>query len=334
MTDRLQTAVVGLGWWGRQIVKTLERSAIIRVSRVIDPAQEQARPFTDEHGLKLSADLAAALTDPNVAAVIVATPHLLHEEQVVAAAEAGKHVFCEKPLALQSAAARRMLEACRARGLVLGVGHERRFEPAMEEATRMIEAGELGRLLHLECHWSHNYFAGSPASAWRQDPAQAPAGMLTALGVHITDLFQSMAGPVQEVRAITAHRSAEFPSDDVLSVQLRFANGVTGAVAHLATTPFYARLSVFADRGWAEIRETSNVDRPEPSQLTWRGVDEEIHTRSYAPTDQVGANLEQWAQAALGQGTYRFTDHQLIHNIEILEAIVQSSESGAVVEVG
>ncbi|MGI9648336.1 MAG: Gfo/Idh/MocA family protein [Acidimicrobiia bacterium] len=334
MPDRLEAALVGLGWWGRQIAKTLDRSERIHVGRVVDPDRERAGPFADEHGLHLDADLARALADPQVAAVIIATPHLLHEEQVVAAAEAGKHVFCEKPLALQAAAARRMLEACRTRGLVLGVGHERRFEPAMEEAGRMIESGELGRLLHIECNWSHNYFAGSSASSWRQDPAQAPAGMLTALGVHITDLFQSMAGPVGEVRAIKTHRSAEFPTDDVLSVQLRFASGATGAMSHLATTPFYARLSVFGDRGWLEIRETSNVDTPEDSLLTWRGVDEEIHTRRYAPTNQVGANLDHWAAAALGAEDYRFTDDQLIHNIEILEAIVRSSESGVTMKVG
>jgi predicted dehydrogenase len=316
------------------LVETAERSEKISVTRVVDPALEQAKPFAAERGLRLDPELASVLDDPNIEAVIVATPHLLHEEQVVAAAVAGKHVFCEKPLALQASAARRMLEACRSRDLVLGVGHERRFEPAMEEAVRILRSGELGTLLHIECNWSHNYFAGSIGSTWRQDPDQAPAGMLTALGVHITDLFQSMAGRVNEVRALKIHRSSDFPTDDVLSVQLHFAAGATGALTHLATTPFYARLSLFGDRGWVEVRETANVDAPEPSVLTWRGLDEEIRSRTYAPTDQVGANLDQWASAALGEGTYRFTDDELTHNIEILEAIVRSSRSGSIERVG
>jgi len=334
VADQLRTAVVGLGWWGRQIVETVARSDKILVTRVVDPDVKQAGSFAAGRGLRLDPDLVFALDDPEIQAVIIATPHLLHEEQVVAAAEAGKHVFCEKPLALQAASARRMLDACRRRNLVLGVGHERRFEPAMEEASRMIRSGELGTLLHIECHWSHNYFAGPIASTWRQDPAQAPAGMLTALGVHITDLFQSMAGPVGQVRAIKAHRSPDFPSDDVLSVQLQFASGATGTLSHLATTPFYARLSVFGDRGWVEARENSNVDVPEPAVLTWRGLDEEIHSSTFDPSDPVGANLDQWAAAALGDGVYRFSDDELIHNIEILEAIVRSAESGAIESVG
>ncbi len=334
MANSLNAAVVGLGWWGRQIVETLGKSERIRVTRVVDPAVDDARPFADGEGLRLDPDLAAALDDPGIDAVIIATPHLLHEKQVVAAAEKGKHVFCEKPLALEAAAARRMLDACRSRGLVLGVGHERRFEGAMEEASRMANSGELGTLLHIECNWSHNLFVGPAASRWRQDPAQAPAGMLTALGVHITDLFQSIGGRIGEVRAVTAHRSSDFTSDDVLSVQLRFTSGVTGVMSNLATTPFYHRVALFGDRGWVEVSETSNVDIPEPALLTWRDMDNEIHTRTYAHRDTVAANLDQWASAALGLGSYRFTDDELVHNIEILEAIVRSAGSGTVEKVG
>lgn len=334
MADSLNAVVVGLGWWGRQIVETLRGSDRIRVTRGIDPALDDAREVADSHGFALDADLDVALADPHIDAVIVATPHVLHEPQVMAAAEAGKHVFCEKPLALEAKAARRMLEACRSRDLVLGVGHERRFEGAMEETARMARDGELGTLLHIECNWSHNHFVGPAAATWRQDPTQAPAGTLTALGVHITDLFQSMAGPVRDVRAMTAHRSEDFPADDVLSVQFRFASGVTGVMSNLATTPFHHRFTLFGDRGWADVTETTNVDKPEPALLTWRGTDTEIHTRPFPHRDTVGANLHQWAGAVLGLGTYRFTDAELVHNIEILEAIVRSTSSGAVEPVG
>ncbi len=112
------------------------------------------------------------------------------------------------------------------------------------------------------------------------------------------------------MRAITAHRSSDFPSDDVISVQVRFATGVTGVVSNLATTPFYGRLSLFGDRGWVEVRETSNVDVPDPSVLTSWGMDGEIHTTTFAHADTVGANLEQWASAALGLGAYRLSDDE------------------------
>lgn len=198
----------------------------------------------------------------------------------------------------------------------------------------MVATGELGTLLHVDCNWSHNLFAGSTISSWRQDPQQAPAGTLTALGVHITDFFQAVAGPVAELGAISTHRSDDFPTADVITVQFRFASGVTGFMCNLATTPFHSRVTLFGDGGWVEARENSNVDIPEPATLTWRGIDNEIHTRTYAHTNTVGANIDQWARAALGLGEYRFSDEQLVHNIEILEAIVTSIKSGTMESIG
>jgi len=268
------------------------------------------------------------LADPAIDAVIIATPHLLHEPMVLAAAGAGKQVFCEKPLALSAESAKRMLAACDEKGIVLGIGHERRHEGAWEELRRMADSGELGALLHIECNSSHNRFAGAPASGWRQDPAQAPAGTMTALGIHLTDFYQNLCGPVAEVFARMAHRSADFPKDDIVSIQFAFENGMTGTLVSLATTPFYQRLTLFGDRGWAEVRETTNVDEPDPAVLTWRGMDEEIHTRTYKHTDTVRANFEAWAAAAEGEGAYRISRDEKLHNIEILDAIVRSTASG------
>jgi predicted dehydrogenase len=315
-------------------VISLEGSARIHITDVVEPDRDRAVAFSAARGVTLHGDLASVLSMAEIDAIMIVTPHRLHPEQALAAFEAGKHVFCEKPLALDAESARRMVAAGRARGLQLGIGHERRFEGALEEVARMVGAGKLGILSHIECNWSHNLFMGAPASTWRQDPSQAPAGTLTALGVHITDFFQSVAGPVAEVRAVSAHRSRAFPADDVISVQFRFVSGVTGTMTNIATTPFYSRISVFGDAGWVEARESSNVDVPEPALLTWRGMDNEIHTRTYAHSDTVRANAEQWAGAALGIDTYRFDDEQLLHNVEILEAVVRSARDGAVVTVG
>lgn len=323
----LKAAVIGLGWWGKQIVTCLEDSDRIEVVLAVDVNMNEAGAFAADKGLKLSDRYADALDDPAIDAVILVTPHGLHEEQVLAAAAAGKQIFCEKPFALSGAAADRMLAACEAKGLTVGIGHERRFEPAHEELKRMLDEGELGTLLHVEINWSHNLFAGKPASGWRQDSAQAPAGTLTALGVHMTDYMQSLAGPVVEVYARMAHRSKDFPAADIISIQFAFASGVTGYLCDVATTPFYQRVSVFGDRGWAESMETTNVDIHQPAQLRWCGMDEEIHTRTYDWFNAVRANLDSWADAVAGRADYRFTPEQLRHNVQILEAIVTSAQT-------
>lgn len=325
---RMRVAVVGLGWWGRQLVGSLAGSEVVEIGDAVEPRMAESADFAAVHGLAVHEHLEDVLSMPGIDGVLIATPHRLHTEQVLAAVAAGKHVFCEKPLALNADDARRMVGECEDRGLVLGVGHERRYEGALEEMTDMARSGALGTLLHIECNWSHDLFARSAAPSWRRDPAQAPLGTLTALGIHITDYFQSVGGPVAEVKAIAGRRSPAFQGEDVLTVQFRFESGVTGTMTNLATTPFYSRISLFGDRAWAEAREWSNVDVPEPALLVWQEPDREIRTRTFASSNTVRANVEAWARSAMGEGSYRFTSRELVHNIEILEAIVRSATEG------
>ncbi len=321
----LKAAVVGLGWWGKQIIECLDGSDRIEVVRGVDVDPGAAREFADARGLPLGDSYDEVLAAPEVDAVILVTPHGLHEEQVLAAAAANKQIFCEKPLALTGAAAERMLAACDAKGIVLGIGHERRYEGALEEMKRMADSGELGTLLHIEFNASINLFAGGGSVGWRIDPKHAPASTFTAQGVHLTDYIQTFAGPVAEVDARLSRHSEDFPADDVLSIRVAFESGITGSFCTIATTPFYQRVSVFGDRGWAETREVSNVDKPGPTSLSWRGMDDVIHARSYKKTDTVSPNLHAWADAVEGRSPYRFTRQEMLHNVQILEAIAISA---------
>jgi predicted dehydrogenase len=329
----LNAAVVGLGWWGKQIIDCLADSTKIKVTHAVTSDPEKSREFAARHQLQLKSDYPEILAEYTVDAVILTTPHLLHEPQVIVAAGAGKQIFCEKPLALSAASAERMLAACDKRNIILGIGHQRRFEGALEEIRRMLINGQLGSLLHLECNWSHNNFAKPGAPAWRKDPQQAPAGTLTALGVHITDYFQSLAGPVAEVSAKTVHRSPDFPGNDITTVNFSFANGATGYMCNLASTPFYCRISVFGERGWAEARVNANMDVHEPAELITRDSNDRQSTRTFEWKNTVKANLEQWADAIEGHGEYRFSRKQKLHNIQILEAIVRSAQTDVPVKV-
>lgn len=332
----LNAAVIGLGWWGKQIVTSLSGSDVIAVRRGVDVNLDGVRDFAAKQNFDLGDSYDDVLVDKDIDAVILVTPHALHEEQVLAAAAAGKQVFCEKPFALSAEAAKRMLAACGEAGLkAVGIGHERRFEPALEAMKNHLDSGDFGTLIHIECNWSHNNFtkASTGGSSWRKDAKQAPLGTLTALGVHITDYFQSLAGPVARLRAVANSRSYLFPGNDVVTVQFMFESGVTGFMCNIATTPFHSAIKVFGDKGWGEARENSNVDIPEPATLTTRWLDEELTTQTYASQNTVKVNLEQWAHAAQGNGGYRFTPDHLLHNVEILQAIVASAETGEEVKV-
>jgi predicted dehydrogenase len=328
----IRAAIVGLGWWGRTLHERLTRSRTIRVTHGVDPAVPASGGPDGLSGLTLTADFAEVLRNPKIDAVIIATPHLLHEEQAMAAIAAGKHVFCEKPLTLTAAAAARLVDASRKAGLMLGVGHERRFETTLRALAELVRSGELGEIVHVDCNWSHQGVSILADDNWRKDPAQAPCGMFTGLGIHITDWVLSTLGPVAEVNARTKAGTGMGRNSASVAIQFTMESGVDGWLCCLATTPFYFRLVVFGSSGWAEVRQSENVDKARQATMTvcLNGKTEE---RVYDLNDAVLENLDAWGDAILGKAVYPISDRQLVHNIEIMQAIVDSSYSNRSVAV-
>src|SRR5438270_1554556 len=224
----ITAAIVGLGRWGQTLVNAVQgKSDKLRFTHAVSRDPAHVRDFTAQHALETVGTLDAVLNDPSIDAVVLATPHSLHLEQIVAAAHAGKAVFCEKPLTLTKAEALRATEACREAGIVLGVGTDKRFFPAMDELARLVAAGELGRVLHLEGNFS-NEVAARTFSPWRDSPDESPAGGLTGTGIHVLDSFVRIAGPVRHVFAqLLAHKSPPDPLD-TLPVLFAFESGISG----------------------------------------------------------------------------------------------------------
>ncbi len=329
----LKIAVIGLGWWGSTIIKCLQESNIVEIYAAVDIDEKRGNFICSKYNLRYYKNIEDALGDIDVDSVIIATAHGLHEEMFISSLEANKHIFCEKPFALSSKAAKRMITGAESKGIIIGIGHERRYEGALEELKRVVDSGKLGTLLHLEFNASYNMMVNAPPTGWRKDPREAPAGMMTALGVHQTDFMQTLAGPVKSLNSQLIKRSDDFPNEDVLTIQFNFKSGISGSLTSLATTPFYQRMTVFGDRGWIENREISNVDMPDPARLMWCAIDNEIHTRTFKMTNTVRANIESWASAVMGNGSYRFSNEEILHNVEILEAIVSSISSGQEVKI-
>ena len=159
MTQPVGIALIGMGWWGKKMLAVLGAApGDIRVVRAVEPDVAGVQALCDAKGIPVTADYADALNDPAVEAVVLATPHSLHEAQIAAAVAAGKHVFCEKPLALTKAGAEKAVALCRDAGLVLGMGHERRWEPPIAAMLAAADSGALGRLHQIEANFSHDKF--------------------------------------------------------------------------------------------------------------------------------------------------------------------------------
>src|SRR5580765_7373669 len=249
----MDAAIVGLGRWGRSLVEAVQgKSPKLRFVLAVEPELGLAREFAAKHGLRLAAKLEDAVSDRSIRAVVLATPHSLHLPQVLAAAAAGKQIFCEKPLALTRADAQKMVQACERAGVVLGVGHNRRWWPAMRELKRLVDSGELGTLLHIEGHNS-NENSNAVTGGWRTLESESPGGGMTGAGLHALDAMVSLAGPVKRVQGQLIERKPPPAPHDTASALIEFESAVSGLLATVRATPFYWRVHVFGTRGNAEV---------------------------------------------------------------------------------
>ena len=330
----VKVAMIGLGWWGRKMTAVLQKAKDdIEIVCAAEPNAAGAE-FASDNGLKLYAGDEGALLHPGVEAVILATPHSLHAEQIERAVAAGKHIFCEKPLALTRNGAEAAVNACKARNLVLGMGHERRWEPPVADMIEAARSGRLGRLLQVEANFSHDKFVSLDAGNWRLNPAEAPVGGMTATGIHLTDLSTLLLGPARDVRVSCERLASNIPQGDTMSAHIRFKGGGTAYISATLATPFISRFALFGTKGWIDIRDKAHVESPAGWVVTSATTGSPISVNEFPPAEPVKDNLVAFARAIRGGAPYPITGEELVSNISILEAIIASAANdGAVVSL-
>ncbi len=332
----VSVGLVGYGWWGKTIARQLASSPWLRVSAVAEVDAGTRNAMASDPvlaGVALHASAEAQLAQPGLEAVILCTPHLEHAAQIRAAAERGLHVFCEKPLCLTLDDAQRAVAACQARGLVLGIGHERRFEPEVVALRQMIADGTLGTVLQIEANFSQDKFFALPKDNWRLSNTHAPVGPLTATGIHLVDLSIAVLGPCETVWARLATLGSDFENGDTLAVMMAFPSGANAMITAVLATPFEGRFAVYGSKGWVEIRDRTHPENPSGWDVTTvlRGHPPQTRFAPSAPT--VRTNLEAFAQAVRGVRPYPVTAPEMLANVAALQAIMTSVQCRALVPV-
>jgi predicted dehydrogenase len=332
-TERFTVAIAGFGWWGKHITKRLQGHPWLHVAGIVEPVTAHHDGIA-EMGLTAWTDMAEPLVLTDIDAVILTTPNPLHEAQIAQAAAAGKHVFCEKPLGLTADSARRSVKVCKQAGVQLGIGHERRFEPAMLALREALDKGDLGTVMHAEAAFSHDKLIGVPANDWRTLKEVSPAAGMTAMGIHLSDLMISFFGPVETLHAFTANRSLGWETGDVVTVQMKFEAGMTATFSAVLHTPHFIRMHVFGTQKWVEVLNDSHPDTPDGIvRVLTAQTGKPVDLAEYNWEDSVTANLEAFAHAAAGRAPYPFTNDEMVHNIQVLEAIARSAETEQAVKL-
>jgi len=240
-----------------------DNAELVAVCSVPD-GQEVAKQFGVEHCQTQEALLAA-----DIDAVYIATPTFLHCEQVLCAAKAGKHVLCEKPLALGVDDAQRMVSACAEAGVCLGTGLMMRYHAKHVEAQRIVAEGGLGKPVMGRAQLSCWY--PPIEKAWRQDPQLGGGGAIADLGVHCIDLLEMFLGRTRKVWATTGHLVHDYPAEDSAVVVLESHSGARGIVDCLFNVPDASslnRLELYGSQG--SLIAEGTIGQGEPGTMVMR----------------------------------------------------------------
>jgi predicted dehydrogenase len=338
----IKAGIVGLGWWGRTLVEAAENSDAIRfVSATTRTVTPEIAAFAKQKGLHLAAEYDGMLHHAGIDAVVLATPHSMHATQVIAAAAAGKHVYCEKPFTLTTRQAEDAVAAVRKAGITLAVGYNRRFHPEMTKLREMIRLGELGTILHVEATMTFpNVLFINPAH-WRADKTETPLGGLMPMGVHAIDGMIDLCGPIDHVFAQSFRRAAPIDADDTASILVRMKEGMSGYLGTMTTTGTGFSFQVFGSKGWLRLEGLTHVAGASSEERRTRlfgackfqPVKGEAKVWQAAAMDISRAALEAFATAAAGGPAFPVTLDQAIHGVAATEAIIRSAASGHVERV-
>lgn len=332
----VSVGLVGYGWWGKTIARQLAGNPWLRVAAVAEVDDGTRSTMASDPalaGVALHASAGELLAHAGLEAVILCTPHLEHALQIVAAAEQGLHVFCEKPLCLTLQDAQRAVAACSQRNLVLGIGHERRFEPEVMALREVISAGTLGTVLQIEANFSQDKFFALPKDNWRLSNAHAPVGPLTATGIHLVDLSIAVLGRVESVWARLSTLGSDFENGDTLAVMMAFAGGANAMLSAVLATPFEGRFAVYGSKGWVEIRDRTHPENSSGWDITTALRGQPRETRFAPPAPSVRSNLEAFAQAVRGVRPYPVAHAEMLANVAALQAIMLSVQRRGLVQV-
>lgn len=330
----LRVALIGCGIISENHIRAYQKHknrAQITVCCDVDPEKAAARAAMIG-AARVSTSWQDAVCDQEIDAVEILTPHLMHTEIAVAAARAGKHILCQKPLAPTLDECRIIAEAAQQNGVTLFYGEMSRTSPAIVAARRVIESGRIGQIVGMQATYAHHQGGQYLTTPWRYNPAEAGGGQLLDGGIHSVDMMLHLGGAAQSVSAMTTRFRPELGGEDTAVVNIRFKNGALGTLfsSHAAAMWFQgARCVVFGTEGLLVLGGPTGAltlmrpDLPERAEVLLRENEDafEAMIGSYLDTVVDGAPNASPASVAL-------------EDLALVLAAYESAETGREVSLG
>ena len=320
--DTVRLASVGLGWWGGVLADGVEAGNEAEVVSCFARTPETRSKFAAARGTREAASYEELLADEEIDGILLATSHVSHADLIEAAAEAGKHIFVEKPFTLTVEDGKRAIAAAAKAGVVLQVGHNKRRQAANRRLKELMEGGDLGSVIMVETHQSAPMALNFKSEYWRASRDESPLGSMTSLGVHMIDTMHYLMGPVARVSAFSNRVLDEPAIDHVTSVILEFESGQLGYLGTSFVVPPTVNITVRGTGGTAWNEEDGGkFYRQSPSGMGRESESVEV-------IDTVADEIAEFARAVRGGPAPETGGAEGLEVIAVMAAAAASNESG------
>ncbi len=326
-SDPLRVACIGLGWWSGVLADAIKRSGKLSIVACYTRSQDRRVAFANNYGCRPAASYEEILADPGIEAIVNTTPNDVHLSTTRAAAEAGKHVFLDKPIANNVSDARAITEACHKAGVVLALGYQRRRESHFRWVKQQIEIGAFGKLVNAEANISRDRLDKVDLSSWRYQAAGMPGGVMLQIGIHYADVLEYLIGPIKAVQGHFAQLVLPGDNPDVASLILEHESGALSTLnASYASASEYYLMNIYGKEA------TAYYDLHNGLRLLKRGENRPVVVPC-ARNDTFVEELEEFATAIRGGGKPEVGGDHATRSLAVVRAGILSARQGRRVEV-
>jgi predicted dehydrogenase len=325
--EPLRVACIGMGWWSDVLADAIQRSKKLKIVACFTRSEDKRKAFAAKYGCTAAPSYETILEDRSVEAIINTTPNDAHLETTRAAAEAGKHVFLDKPIANTVSEGRKIAEVCRKAKVVLALGYQRRRESHFRWVRQRIDAGEFGKLVNAEANISRDRLGQIDLKSWRYTAAGMPGGVMLQIGIHYTDVLEYLLGPVKAVSGRLAQLVLPGDNPDVASLVLEHESGALSTLnASYASASEYYLMNLYGKEA------SAYYDMHQGLRMLKRG--NKSASQVVCPkNDTFVEELEEFASAARGEGAPEMAGEAATRSLAVIRAGIVSAREGRRVEV-
>jgi predicted dehydrogenase len=321
----MNVACLGMGWWSDVLADAIRRSGKLTIKSCYSRSAEKREKFAAKYGCRAARSYEELLEDQAIDAIINTTPNSAHRETTIAAAQAGKHTFLDKPIANTIADARALTEACRRHKVVLALGYQRRRESHFRWIKDRI--GEFGKLVNAEANISRDRLGKIDLSSWRYTAEGMPGGVMLQIGIHYTDVLEYLMGPVVAVSGRFVRLVLPGDNPDVASLVLEHENGALSTLnASYASASEYYLMNIYGKEA------SAYYDLHQGLRFLRRG-DSSSEAVRCAKNDAIVDELEEFARAVRGDGEPEMDGERSTRSLAVLLAGIRSAKEGRRVTV-